>query len=440
MFGAGARPHAQCQPCCGHLGLRDAEAELEVVTPAGAPASSTADGVSSDIGLRLCHRSARAESGGAEAGARAGVQGTADGAGLPENAATMSGAASEGSSDEAGHPAWTRTYSTKPSAAPAVVKLAQHEEEEAEQQEQQEQEQRPADIAADVELQFAPDADEKDAKVALGWRNWSALIAYVLNLGITYVSITGVFGETNSDLSSKYQTLVTPASWAFSIWGLIFTGEATAIFALMLPRYRASLTVRVSVPWWLAVCVFQCGWTLAFAQEVIWLSVVFMLLLLASLAGMALSVDRVSMTSDEYWLLRAPFAVHLGWILCASAVNVNVMADASKAAPATLLGMAILSFAAVLLVAALFALLVWRPEPFVGLVAAWALAAINSELGHPERLRSPTRFNPHDWDAVILSALRFVALGLAVTAGALAAAAIGMRLFRARRAVSELRE
>jgi len=309
--------------------------------------------------------------------------------------------------------------------------------------EEQQQQQPEADTASNVNLEFAPDAETQEpqeAKPALGWRNWAALAGYVLNLGITYVSITGIFGETNSDLSAKYQTLVTPSGWAFSIWGLIFTGEATAIFALMLPRYRASLTVRVSVPWWLAVCVFQCGWTLAFAQEVIWLSVVFMLLLLASLAGMALSVDRVSMTSDEYWLLRAPFAVHLGWILCASAVNVNVMADAAKAAPATLLGMAVLTFAAVLLVAALFALLVRRPEPFVGLVAAWALAAIDSELGHPERLRSPTRFNPHDWDAVILSALRFVALGLAVTAGALAAAAIGMRLFRARRAVSELRE
>ena len=48
---------------------------------------------------------------------------------------------------------------------------------------------------------------------------------YVLNVVVTYLSMTGIFGPTNSDLSQKYQTLVTPAGWAFSIWGAIFILE-----------------------------------------------------------------------------------------------------------------------------------------------------------------------------------------------------------------------
>ena len=51
--------------------------------------------------------------------------------------------------------------------------------------------------------------------IPLGWRNWANLLAYVVNLGLTYSSLTGLFGETNTDLSAKYQTLVTPAGYAF---------------------------------------------------------------------------------------------------------------------------------------------------------------------------------------------------------------------------------
>lgn len=303
-----------------------------------------------------------------------------------------------------------------------------HEEQQEEQQEQQLE-------VPTTELIAAREVSRP--KVLLAWPN---LAAYVLNLGITYVSITGAFGATNSDLSAKYQTLVTPAGWAFSIWGLIFVGEFLSVVAQFLPRYRSHPVVQPSTPWWLAACAFQICWTFAFAQEVIWLSVVFMLGLLGSLVGMALSADSVPLTLEEYWVLRAPFALHLGWIVCASAVNINVLADASKAEPATLLGMAILSFAAVLLIATLFAVLVRRPEPFLGLVAAWALAAINSELTDAESLNSPSRYNPYAWDGVTLSALRFAAVGLAVAAGALAALAVALRCASARRGAARSQE
>merc|ERR1711998_602600 len=48
---------------------------------------------------------------------------------------------------------------------------------------------------------------------------------------VTFISVTGVFGKTNSEVSALYQTLITPAGFTFSIWGLIFTAELLFVVA-----------------------------------------------------------------------------------------------------------------------------------------------------------------------------------------------------------------
>lgn len=113
--------------------------------------------------------------------------------------------------------------------------------------------------------------------------NWMNAVSYVLNLSLIYLSVTGIFGETNSALSSKYQTLVTPSGWAFSIWGKsgraatvaaapshphhprpthtqgpIFIGEGVFAVAQLLPACRELPIVQRGVSWWWAyVCMTQ---------------------------------------------------------------------------------------------------------------------------------------------------------------------------------------
>ena len=52
--------------------------------------------------------------------------------------------------------------------------------------------------------------------------NYLNLVAYLVNILITYgIGVAGIFNfPTNGELSIKYQTLVTPVGWAFSIWGV----------------------------------------------------------------------------------------------------------------------------------------------------------------------------------------------------------------------------
>lgn len=269
------------------------------------------------------------------------------------------------------------------------------------------------------------------------------IAAYVLNVTITYGSNLGWFGPTNTVLSDKYQTLVTPAGWAFSIWGLIFLSEGVFAVAQLLPRYRDSAAVKHGVGyWWLAVCVCQCVWTPLFAQEVLWAQLLAMFAILFSLLGLVRSaaavVERGDVPTSEYWLFVAPFSLHLGWIVAASTVAMNVTAlyysagDAANVAASgsarTMIALSIVSFAYVLLVAFSSATVLFRrPNAFVPGVAAWALLAISKELGSPREAIS-TSYPPAFYQAVMDAAAVFSIAAALLCVAVIVFRAIGGRL------------
>jgi hypothetical protein len=294
--------------------------------------------------------------------------------------------------------------------------------------------------AVKKELEDAEEEDtEEDEEVAekgrtpLSALNLATVAAYLVNFIVTYTSTTGIFGATNGDLSNKYQTLVTPDSWAFIIWAPIFIWEGIFAFGQLCPGLRGSKVVKLVSPWWIGLCVFQCAWTIVFAREWITVALICMLCILASLFGVAWDTDGLSMSLAEYFVVRAPLSLQLGWIIAASCVNVNVQVDAAKASQDTLLAFAILTNAAVLGVVAVFTFAVKSPDPFVGFVAAWAFLAVRSELANPGPLNDPDRFNPSTWDVVILDALQKAALGISVACLIMAVLATAMRILQALR-------
>ena len=108
-----------------------------------------------------------------------------------------------------------------------------------------------------------------------------------------------------------------------------------AAFAVVqiVPKYQSLAVVTEGVRYWyVAVCLAQAGWTVAFAQDVVWLSMAFMLLILGCLAALNYSVVRAAARTPAdgmhpalcYVCFRAPFLLHLGWITAASFVNANV--------------------------------------------------------------------------------------------------------------------
>ena len=110
------------------------------------------------------------------------------------------------------------------------------------------------------------------------------VVSVVALLVMNYLSNTGAFGgQTNGDVSNKYHTLITPAGYAFSIWGIIFLGLIGFSVYQALPSQRHNPRFRAAGHWVIINGFLNAIWSPIFNQEWISVSVLVILAMLLSL-------------------------------------------------------------------------------------------------------------------------------------------------------------
>ncbi|RFP65386.1 tryptophan-rich sensory protein [Hymenobacter lapidiphilus] len=158
------------------------------------------------------------------------------------------------------------------------------------------------------------------------WR-WAATAATVGNIFLNYWSQAYPFnGQTNAVVSGKYPTPVTPAGYAFSIWGVIFLSLlAYSVWQLLPAQRRNPLPDLLARPLVL-VNVLTGIWLVIFAYELLLLSALVMVGILAALAlayGRLRRQARYEPDTVPLWV-NLPFGLYLGWISVALVVNATV--------------------------------------------------------------------------------------------------------------------
>jgi len=224
----------------------------------------------------------------------------------------------------------------------------------------------------------APPSDHYAAPNRSGalWR-WLAAVAVGGNIFLNYYANTHPFaGKTMGAVSAKYPTLLTPAGYAFSIWGLIFLSLAVyAVWQLLPAQRRLSLPDAVAKP--LALASAATGaWVVLFAYELILPSVGVMLLILGCLIAAYGRARRRVFADAAPALASVPFSLYLGWISVASVINITIGIRQLGWHPADGLPVA-LTLGLLFFVVALALIIsrVFRDMVFP-LVVAWALVAI----------------------------------------------------------------
>ncbi len=183
------------------------------------------------------------------------------------------------------------------------------------------------------------------------------------------------------EISSRYPTLLTPAGYAFVIWGLIYI----ALFVFVFYQLRGIFNKKIDnsfvndTGWWFIIAnLANAAWVIAFTYNQIGLSVVFMLIIFFSLLKIVLNTNMerwdapVSIIGFLWW----PISLYFGWITVALIINIAawLVSLGWTGAPVSPDLWAIL---VLLLAGTIFITMIWkRSMREYASVGVWGIAAI----------------------------------------------------------------
>ena len=205
-------------------------------------------------------------------------------------------------------------------------------------------------------------------------RSFLVLAATIGVIIFNWLAATGrLAGTDTAAISAKYQTLVTPAGYAFSIWTLIYVGlVAFSVFQLLPANVARFRPVRSL---YIFTCALNCAWLYFWQQEQI--VVCFVIILTLAVALFAINfIIREPESMTDAWIAKGAFGLYFGWVTAATLVNFAIMLKFlnALASPTT---ETILAVVLILVAAALGVLIRIRlTNYFYPLAVAWALTAI----------------------------------------------------------------
>lgn len=150
------------------------------------------------------------------------------------------------------------------------------------------------------------------------------LISYVLMIVVNALAnILPINNLTTGQVSDSFPNLFAPTGLTFSIWGLIYLLlGAYVVYQLFSKKINSKLSNQVNTLFIISSFT-NSAWIFAWHYEVIWLTVILMLILLASLIKIADVLNKEKLNSDEKLLYKIPFGIYFGWITVATIANIT---------------------------------------------------------------------------------------------------------------------
>ncbi len=154
------------------------------------------------------------------------------------------------------------------------------------------------------------------------------IVAFVVTITVNVLagSTTLLNGVTSGEVSDLYPTLVTPAGFTFSVWGVIYMFLLVFIVYQALPKNRDKPFLGQIGLLFALSGAFNVSWLFLWHYRMVTYSLVLMFALLATLIliYLRLGIGKTAVSLKEMVLVQMPFSVYLGWISIATIANVSV--------------------------------------------------------------------------------------------------------------------
>lgn len=226
-----------------------------------------------------------------------------------------------------------------------------------------------------------PNAPSRDTALARSVVLFFALLQVLTPL----LPMLGI-GQPIGERSDNVQTLITPAGWAFSIWGTLYAGAIIFAVYQALPAQRHNgLLQQIR---WPAAGAFLGNALWAACTQLFGLGFVSVLIILFTLVCLLIVYRHFSQwrsfSGQDRWLAFLPLSALAGWLTAATIVNIAATlrfygVEAGDAAPA--IAAAVVIVGGLIAAAALYS---GRGNPPYALVFLWALAGIYAAGGQAE--------------------------------------------------------
>ena len=209
---------------------------------------------------------------------------------------------------------------------------------------------------------------------------WVNLVAFALTVIVNSLagSTTIIGGRNTAQVSDANPTLITPAGYVFSIWGIIYVLLGVFVIYQALPSQQGK-DYRKRISWLFVLSsLANIIWLFLWQSEILSISCILMFLLLASLILIYLRLDigKSNVLLGEKLAVHLPFSIYLGWITVASIANVSATLVSIKWNG---FGVSPETWAAVVIAVALIItvlMLIIRKDVAYALVIIWALVGI----------------------------------------------------------------
>ena len=148
--------------------------------------------------------------------------------------------------------------------------------------------------------------------------------ATLLMIVLNGLAATGVLGGVNTaEVSARNPTVITPPSYAFAVWSVIYLGMLAFTVVQALPSRRASLAA-IRLPY-VVSCAANALWLWLWAlEQLLWCQVAITVLLAALCVVNARM--KVATNLADAMCARLPFGLYGGWVTAATLLNLAILA------------------------------------------------------------------------------------------------------------------
>jgi len=158
-------------------------------------------------------------------------------------------------------------------------------------------------------------------------------VAFIITLALNGLSSAGVLSDYGvGTISDKYETKITPAGPAFSIWGPIYSIQALfVIYQFCWPKEDDAVLLHGVGFWFLSACLFNSLWIVTFVQgntAAMWCSTALIIALLSSICKVYVNTGCWMAVRPggiaQAVALDLHFSMYAGWVTVATIVNITV--------------------------------------------------------------------------------------------------------------------